>query len=187
MKTMKKKILLSICAFMLLQFAVEAQTTLTNDYTTAENNNLNYLYSNLPGRVPKKRIPSAVQEAFKENFKGIKKVKWRTEEEDLFAADFINDRKENVSVYFNANGSVIEISTLKNMKNIHFSLMDKINSQLNFPEIADIVEIKDYVNNEMFYVVSVMVNDEIIEHHLDSSGNIINGEKEVKFDGAIKI
>jgi hypothetical protein len=183
---MKKKILLSLCAFTLLGYAAEAQTTLANKNTTVENNAVNQVYT-YPGKVPKKRIPSSVKEAFNGNFKGIKKVKWRIEEQDLYAADFINEKKENVSAYFNTKGNVMEISTLKNMKNIHFSLLDRINSQLNFPKIADIIEIKDYVNNEVFYVVSIIVNDEIIEHHLDAAGNIINEEKKEKYDGTIKI
>jgi hypothetical protein len=174
-----KNILVYICMLILFGFTTQAQllTVANNSASVAINDTQRNLYDDEPRSVSKRKIPSNVQEAFHQKFQNVKKIKWRIEAPDLYEADFINENKENVSAYFNPEGKLLEVSTLKDVEDINVSLLQQINSQLNNPEVADLVEVKDFTTNEVFYVVNILVNDDIVEHHLDTEGNLIDEEK----------
>ena len=120
-------------------------------------------YFDKPGTLSKKKVPAKIQQAFIYNFPNIKKAKWRIEEADLYAADFIDINNENVSAYFNSEGVLVELSILKSFDKLNASLIKKINSQFNSTEIEDIIEVRDYYNDEIFYVVNIVKDNERAE------------------------
>jgi hypothetical protein len=172
-----KNLFIYIPALFLFGMTVRAQIPPVTMISISNNSQMNP-YADEPRAVSKRKVPVNIQESFHRNFSDIKKAKWRIEERDLYAADFIDANKENVSAYFNSEGVLMEISILKNIHNVSAQLLQQINAQFNNAEVEEIIEVRDYFNDEIFYVVNTFENEEIVEHHLDKAGNLIDKEEE---------
>jgi hypothetical protein len=175
---MKTRLAIYITALIISGLAVNAQVPpVTMLSTRVENSQIPYdPLLDEPRVIPKRKLPAAIQHAFQNKFPEIKKAKWRIEEKDLYAADFIDVNRENVSAYFNSEGVLMQVSILKSNDKIRPALSHQINSQLS--NIEEIIEVRDYFNEEIFYVVNTIENNEIIEHYFDADGNKLEKENE---------
>jgi uncharacterized Zn ribbon protein len=121
-------------------------------------------------KVAKKDVPSAVQKAFSKGFPDATSVKWEKENGNYEAS--FEKKESEISVVYDANGTLLETETEISIKELPVSVLDYVKAHYKGQKIKEAATITD-ANGMVTFEAEIKGMDLIF----DSKGSFL---KEVK-------